>query len=318
MRVNTPQFVDLIKNFFATKPREVEGLTNISAEYYRTYMLKKLFAIFKVGGVPYNWDMDYFWTHLFLDGVICITDTEVGVVPLKTGTTGLNFYDHPTECVITNYVLGDFTRKIDIDCALVKLQFDFGSVNSMLDRYAYLLAACDSSVAVNLMNSKVAFIGEADSKAQAESLMAMYDQIAMGKPAVFKKSSGGETSWQLMNVKNTFIADVVQDVRRTLINDFLTEIGIMNYNMGKKARLNMEEVHGNDMEIYCNVAHWLECISAGFDVANRLFGLNLTIERNTFEYMMSKAEREALGDSAKNTARSVTKEQATNEKEGIG
>ena len=110
-----PGYDDLIKDFFAQRPKEVDGVANASALYYRRWMLRKLFSIFNFDGVPDTWDMDYFLENLFLPGYVCVTDTPIGVIPLQCGYTGINVYNHPTTCVIANPVLGCFERTIGDD-----------------------------------------------------------------------------------------------------------------------------------------------------------------------------------------------------------
>ena len=151
-------FDDLRRAFFAERPRDVDGIRNRSALYYRRWMLRKVFAIFELSGAPEAWDLDYFWTHLFIDGGVCITDTDMGVLALQTGWSGINVYNHPTECVIANPVLGSFRRTIGKDCVLLHLQYDYNGIGYLLDRYSYLLSACDEAISVNLMNSKVAAV----------------------------------------------------------------------------------------------------------------------------------------------------------------
>ena len=275
-----PGYDDLVKDFFAQRPKEVDGVANASALYYRRWMLRKLFSIFKFSGIPDTWDMDYFLQNLFLPGYVCITDTPIGVIPLQCGYTGINVYNHPTTCVIANPVLGSFERTIGDDCVLIHLQYDYSGVEPMLRRYAYLFAACDSSISVNLMNSKVAFVGEAKTKAQAATLQKMYDQISCGKPAVFANTTDGETTWQLMRVKDTFIADTVQNLKETIKQEFLTEIGIKNSNTQKRERLITAEAERNDDETRINVEHWLYNIRKGLDEANNMFGLSLGVELN--------------------------------------
>lgn len=275
-----PGYDDLVKDFFAQRPKEVDGVANASALYYRRWMLRKLFSIFKFSGIPENWDMDYFLQNLFLPGYVCITDTPIGVIPLQCGYTGINVYNHPTTCVIANPVLGSFERTIGDECVLIHLQYDYSGVEPMLRRYAYLFAACDSSISVNLMNSKVAFVGEAKTKAQAATLQKMYDQISCGKPAVFANTTDGETTWQLMRVKDTFIADTVQNLKETIKQEFLTEIGIKNSNTQKRERLITAEAERNDDETRINVEHWLYNIRKGLDEANSMFGLSLGVELN--------------------------------------
>lgn len=275
---------DLKRQFFATKPREVDGLANTSAMYYRDWMLKKLLGRFEISGIPESWDYDYFMTALFTEGLFTITDTEMGVLALSCGVSGVNVYNHPTEVHVANPVLGSFRRVIDDDCIIVKLQYNYKGINTLLDRYSCLLAMCDSALSINLMNSKVTFIGLASSKAQADSMKKMYDDISMGKPAVFVKGDQiNSESFFFNNVKQNFIGDDIQIVKRKLINEFLTEIGINNANLDKKERLNTSEVEANDGEVICNVQHWLDNITEGFNKANNMFGLNLSIKLREFE-----------------------------------
>lgn len=276
-------YEDLLREFFARKPKEVDGVANASSFYYREWMLKKIFGRFKINGIPEQWDLDYMLSALFVDGKFCITDTAMGVLPLECGVTGINVFNHPTEVLIANPVLGSLRRTIDVDCALVKLQYNYTGVNRMIARYATLLSMCDSAIAVNLINSKVAFIGLATSKSQAATMQKMYDEISMGKPAVFVKGDqiNGETFF-FNHVRENFIADDVQILKRKLVNEFLTEIGINNANLDKRERLNSEEVLANNEEVYGNVEHWLTNIREGFKKANELYDLDLSIELKDF------------------------------------
>lgn len=276
-------YSDLINEFFATKPSEVDGIMNKSSAYYQEFMIKKVLSIFDWGGIPDNWDPDYMQMHLFLDGSFIITDTEVGVIPLNAGLTGHNVFNQPTTAVVANVVLGNFERTIDETCALVKLQYNYCGIGNILRRYAAMLAMCDSSICVNLMNSKVSFIGLAESKAQANTMKKMYDDISCGKPAVFvKETQVNEASFFFNHVKENFVADTIQDLKRSIINEFLSEIGINNQNIEKKERLITDEVNANNDEIESNVTHWLLNIRKGLKKANELYGLNLSVKLRSF------------------------------------
>lgn len=277
-------FSDLLRNFFAEKPKEVDGVANASTIYYKEWLLKMIFARFGIGGFPSFWEMDYYLEHQFLDGKICITDTGLGVIPLKCGVTGIGVFDQPTTCQIANPVLGSFTKTIDVDCVLVKLQYNYHGIGWLINRYATMLAMCDSGVAVNLMNSKMAYVFKASSKAQAATMQKMYDDITCGKPAVFVGENGALNSENVftMPVKQNFVADEIQILKRKIVNEFLSEIGINNANLDKRERLNSEEVNANNEEVYCNIQHWFDNISEGFRKANAMFGLNLSIKIRDF------------------------------------
>ena len=295
-------FDDLRRAFFAERPRDVSGIRNRSALYYRRWMLRKVFAIFELSGVPEDWDLDYFWTHLFIDGGVCITDTDMGVLALQTGWSGINVYNHPTECVIANPVLGSFRRTIGKDCVLIHLQYDYNGIGYLLDRYSYLLAACDEAISVNLMNSKVAAVFQAETKAQAESIKKAYDSISMGDPMVVLKDSALMSSRDndvfFNHVKENFIAQDVEILKHMIINDFLTEIGIANSNADKRERVQSAEVDANNSATAVNIIHWQENLENGIYEANEMFGLDLSIKLREEVRAIESAEPGKLSSDA--------------------
>jgi len=273
-------FSDLVHQFFAKKPKDVDGVANTSNIYYRDYLLKKVLSRFEFSGLPSYWDMDYFLEVLFLEGKVCITDTAMGVLPFKCGLTGIGIFEQPTECQIANPVLGSFRRTIDVDCALLKLQYNYSGIGWMLNRYSTMLSMCDSGIAVNLMNSKAAYVFKAASKAQAETMKKMYDDITQGKPAVFVGENGALNQENVYNlpVRENFVADDIQILKRKIVNEFLTEIGINNTNLDKRERLTDDEVNANNDEVYANIQHWLDNISEGIKKANLMFNLDMSVK----------------------------------------
>lgn len=271
-------YEDLIHEFFARKPREVDGVANTSVRYHRKRLLEKIFGRFEFKNIPAGWDMDYFLSELFCSGHICVCNTDMGIIPLASGLTGIGVFNQPTDCIIANPVLGNFRKKIGVDCEIIRIQYDYNGCLDMVNRYAVLLAMCDSSVAVNLMNTKVAWIFGAASKGQAQTLKKIYDDISMGKPAVFTSE---QTSMMIkenlynMPVKQMFIADDIQLLKRKIINEFLTDVGINNTNLDKRERLTDDEVNANNEEVLANIKHWYDNIKEGIKNVNNMFGLNI-------------------------------------------
>lgn len=277
---NVP-FEDLERNFFARRPKDVDGIANTSAMYYRGKLFRLLIQRFQFDNIPETWEYDYFLTHLFLDGSICVTDTSAGILPLKCGLTGIGIFEQPTEVIIANPVLGNLKRIIGEDCEVIKLQYDYRGVSPILDRYSVLLAMCDSSVAVNLMNTKITWVFGATSKTQAETFKAIYDDITLGKPAVFTSNDNignmKENMFVMPAVQN-FIADDVQLLKRKILNEFLTDIGINNTNLDKRERLTDDEVNANNDEVLANISHWYDNISDGIQRVNKRYNLSLSVK----------------------------------------
>ena len=282
MSIDDAMKSDMMRDFVSTRPKKVDP-NSTSFWFYVRSLFRKVMSIYELSGFPEEWDLDYFMSVLFSQGFITITDTPMGVLPLRCGVSGINVFNHPTTVIVANPVLGNFDRTIDEDCVLVKLSYDYRGLMDIVYRYATMLAECDSSISVNLMNSKVAFIGLVESKAHANSMKLMYDKISSGEPAVFVKGSQINGDQILYNhVKENFIASDIQILKRKIMSEFLTEIGVNNANTDKRERLTDNEVEANDSEIQLNAGYWLDQIREGLDKANKMFGLSLAIDlKNT-------------------------------------
>jgi hypothetical protein len=275
---------DALRDYFTLNPKKVDP-NSTSYFYYMDELFRKCMSIYKFDGIPDNWDFDYFISILLSLGVICVTDTALGVIPLRCSLTGVNVYEHPTTSIIANPVLGNLERTIDEDCTIIKMSHTYRSdIMPICNKYATLLSECDSSISVNLMNSKVAFVGLCSSKQVAESMKLMYSKISSGEPAVFVKGDQINGDNILYNhVKENFIAGDVQLLKRKLMSEFLTEIGVNNANTDKRERLTDNEVEANDSEIQLNADYWLDNIKEGIEKTNKMFGLNISVKlKNTY------------------------------------
>lgn len=284
MNVNDIMKDDMLRDYFSINPKKVDP-NSTTYWYYMDMLFRKAMSIYEFENVPKTWDYDYFLSVLLSQGFITVTDTALGVIPLRCGLSGINVYNHPTTVIIANPVLGNLERTIDEDCTVIKMSHTYRSdIMPICNRYATLLSECDSSISVNLMNSKVAFIALCSSKQVAQSMKLMYDQISKGEPAVFVKGDQINGDNILYNhVKENFIAGDVQLLKRKLMSEFLTEIGVNNANTDKRERLTDNEVEANDAEIQLNAGYWFDNIKEGIEQTNNMFGLDISVKlKNTF------------------------------------
>ena len=165
-----------------------------------------------------------------------------------------------------------------------------------MKRYALLLAQCDASLNTNLINSRLAHIFKADSKAQMETMKKLYDDVSMGKPAVFltdNKLGEDYSSTLFGNVKNVFIGQELLDVKRTIKCEFLTSIGINNANTDKRERLNSDEVNANNGEVLTLINLWEKTLNSCMyeatkifpELSNVRFKINETVVKNYQRYV---------------------------------
>ena len=261
---------------------------NASFGFYARYLWQKMINVFKFT-LPDDWDEDYFKYVLFGIGYIPILYTnEFGVIPQYGTAGGYNQYFEPDFVNISNELLPDESSrelKIGRDCEVVRLAPDWGGAGDLIGFYAAKMALCSQSIDINLINSKVAFVFGAKSKAQAEAFKKMYQDITSGEPAVvidkFLFSEEGEAQWQLFsqNLKNTYlVSDIISDMRK-LEEEFDTKIGIPNANTDKRERLNTDEVNANNVETEMIAEGWLNNIRKGFEKVKKLYpGINCSVD----------------------------------------
>lgn len=261
---------------------------NASFGFYARYLWQKMINVFKFT-LPDEWNEDYFKYVLFGMGYIPVLYTnEFGVIPQYGAAGGYNQFFEPDFVIISNELLPDESSrelKIGRDCEVVRLAPDWRGAGDLIGFYAAKMALCSQSIDINLINSKVAFVFGAKSKAQAEAFKKMYQDIASGEPAVVIDKSlfseEGEAQWQLFsqNLKNTYlVSDIVSDMRK-LEEEFDTKIGIPNANTDKRERLNTDEVNANNVETEMIAEGWLNNIRKGFEKVKKLYpGVNCSVD----------------------------------------
>ena len=270
-----------LESAYGRKPTQVSGIENISSAYYFSYLLRLVKGIFEFKAPDY-WDVDFLLDTLLLNGVFAIFEHNSEPLALNCQPYGVNVYYKPTDFNIANPVLGNFSKKIGVNGAIIYLEEDpaynasFRTIRPLLTKYAYQLASCDKCIDQSLMNSGVAAIFSAPNKKAAESFRAMYDDIAQGKPAVFMDTELGLQSQssrplQYTPAKDNFVCDKVQIEKRCIIEEFLTAIGVNNANTSKRERLNSDEVNSNNDECYVSTATWKRNLKTTTDMAHKLF-----------------------------------------------
>lgn len=275
----------IYEELYGLAPQDVKGQYNVRTWYYRNRLLRRLMSVFELENFPPSWDIEFFKKQLLLRGYLCVGETSAfGVIPMICTYHGLNVYNRPTKCTISNHLIHDLTLTIGENCVLVHLQNNYQGVWEILNIYSEKLAAIDSGIEVNILNTKAAWIFDCDGKAQEETAKTIYDDITSGRPAVFARAnnsstlnSDGKVGITMLNVKNTYIADMLQDAKREVRYEFLSEIGINNANVDKKERVNTLEVMANDDELRNAIDDWKYNLEKQFEEINKMFGMNIKV-----------------------------------------
>ena len=250
--------------------------------FFKRYLLERAFSVFK-WELPDTWSKDYFRYVLYMMGYIVIVNTDrFGVIPQIAGLRGYNVFYQPTHAIVVNPLInGILEPEIDSQCTVIKLTPDYMGIGDLISYYADLMALAGEASGMNLINSKLAYLLGAHSKAMAEAMTKLFDMVQSGNPmVVYDKEYAKEDNAPILeffsqNLKENFIApDIMLSIRK-LENEFDSKIGLANVNSEKKERLTNDEIQANRDETYSLAEIWMESVQEGIAKAKTMFGRDL-------------------------------------------
>lgn len=278
------KFLEAAYEAFGIEPTAVKGTINARTQYYAVQLKRITMSIIDVEfNDMFRWDKDYIREGILFNGVLTWTeDNDSNLLPLKCSVTGVNVFNRGTTVIVANPVVGSFERTIGENCEIVYLQQKqgsrFRSLEPIITLFAQKLANCDAAIDINLFNSRTPFIFQASSQQVADSFKEMYDEIAKGNPAVFVDEELGNLlqNAQGSNVivfkgKENFVADLVQNEKMQIMNEFLTTLGINTANTTKRERQVVDEVNANNIEIKACIKLWKQNVEEACERVNIMF-----------------------------------------------
>lgn len=263
---------------------------NPLAQMFTRYLLQKAISVFE-WTMPRSWNRNYFLYVLYCYGHLAVINTDkYGVIPQACGLAGYNVFYQPTNAIISNPLLtGIVEPRIDKECALFKLQPDYGGILDLVFYYGNMLAQAAQSAAVSLNNSKAAMIFFAENQADADLFKKMFDKISNGQPGIVVpkrlKHTDGSPSWEVVQrtPKDSYIAgDVLRDLRK-IEAMFDTDVGIPNANTEKRERLITDEVNANNIETVSKCSLWLQELQEACERTRAMFGIDISVKWRRFD-----------------------------------
>ena len=250
--------------------------TSVS-RFFKRYLLQDALAVFD-WTLPTHWDPDFFRYVLMGFGHVAVFRTDkYGIIPQYAHLYGYNVFYRPRMALVSNPLLESREMEINKDCTIIKLCPDYGSIADLVDYYGDLMALTYESLAINILNSRLAYLIAVDTKTEADTYKALYDQIASGQPAVVYRGKQSKPDlgtikdsskqWQTLvqNLQQSFIAPDLLDSLQNIRDEFLTHIGIPNISDRKKERVNLVDSERNAAETAAKVQLWLDELHEGID-----------------------------------------------------
>lgn len=286
MASNIPAEYDYINIYNGQiRPSTVHLADNQTVKLFEKYLIQEAMSVFTWEGMPDGWNYDFFrYCLLMLGHVAVFWSDQYGLIFMNGQPMGRGLWYQPTNYVVTNPLLRDIQRpEIGTECEVIRLQPNWSGIGDLVTFYASMMALSAESAAINLQNSKLAYVFMAKDKAQAQSYKKLYDNIAAGDPAAVVDEklfdADGNPRWMAFNqnLRETYItSDIMSDLHRWK-NLFLTEIGIPNANFEKSERLLTNEINANNTETRSKADLWLEEMNSCCRKVNRMFGLDLSV-----------------------------------------
>lgn len=272
-------------------PSTFHGADNALTRYNFKYLFQRALSVFDFT-IPKEWEKNFFLNTLYGIGYLIILDTdEFGKICQFGNIYGYDLYYQPAFATVVNPI---FTEKgignkysdlrIWDKCGLLRLTPNYKGIYDICRYYAEMLATAESSLQVNLLNTKFAYIFGAKNKQQAETLKRAYDSIASGESAVFLDKSLYDENGNLtvatltQDVTSVYIGGNLLNDIRNILNDFDSMIGIPNSNLQKKERLIVDEANMNNFETKALCFVWKEMLDKDMERLNKMYDLGLSVK----------------------------------------
>ena len=241
--------------------------------------------------LPDEWQgsvKDFFHYALFARGYLAIFyDPKFGQCfqPCTFGGK-LNFYYQPMTVLISNPLL-NIELEIGKQCELLKLTPDYRGVWDIIEYYAEKMSLLDNAINASLINSRLAYIISASTKAGAQAVKKILDQINSGEPAVIwdknilKDPVTKESPFDIVSTtdhmaKVYLTSDQLKDAQ-TILQNFDSEIGIPSLPYQKKERMVTDEANMRRFDSQARALVWYETLTSSINKIKQLYP-NITLD----------------------------------------
>ena len=268
-------------DYFNVQPSQVKGQANWQVETQKRYLWTKIASVYEF---TQPWPTNWFRFWLFRPGSIAVLYTkEYGWISGPYGYTELGFYYQPKVIQMYNHLLPNVkTGIVGVNAGIIRIMDDYYGLDDLVSEYAQMFANINKSFNISLMNSNMSLVYGAESTKQATDIKEAYERATTGQPLVTvnEKLLKDQKLLQplISNPKNMYIGKELLEARRSLMNNFLTDIGIRNTNTEKRAQRSTEEIEQNLDETASIVSVIRDNIKEGMEEINRISGLGLDVK----------------------------------------
>lgn len=264
--------------------------------YYKLMLIAR--SLFKWNNLPNGINEKWIERYLFSEGsCVFYKDPIIGFMVAKIGNTGtLNYYDEPTTIrpYATNYLYTN--EKTDDmlmngeDCVIIRNNADCIPTYPMIQLYSADLTNIKRTIDTNIEAQKIPTVVKCTDK-QKLSFKQAIKQKQDNEPVIYADKGMDTSEISVLNTNAPIVFDKLQTQKTNILNECLTFLGINNANTDKRERLVTNEVDANNEMIQINADTMLETRRKACEEINKMFGLNISVEKRTsFKIDLNESE----------------------------
>lgn len=284
---------NMLINFNGLQPITIKGQNNLNTKYQKRYLYNKIYSCLDINFgklKSFKKNKNSFRWLLFHCGSVCLfNDKKYGSIFGGWSPIKYNLYQNPAEWhfnPINSGAINDYHLiGNEKNSVIIKMFDDYLGFDDLVSDTAVKMAMLDKLIETASMNGNVNLVAYVSNKKQGETIKTAYATATQGEPLVIlnrnikDKLNNGEKLLEPFTSHDTILSvDRLLTARRTIVNNFLTEIGIKNANFQKKERLITDEVNSNNEEVSSNITIAYNNIREGFEEYNEMTGSDLSID----------------------------------------
>ena len=274
--------------------KHLYDVTNVKNgfDYWYFKLLNVVLGLFEYKNTPKGLPGREIEVNLIMTGHAMVIATEDGELrtPL-TSLFGYDFYYQPTTGVFANptYVTSK-PYSIGEDAAIIYNNYLKDSIyytkadtglNSMVSRYARLLADIESTINIYTVNCRLTSYPVANDGSVKESLVQFFKNLSAGKRGIITDNSIIE-NFRNVDINRGTVKDGLNDLliaRDKILEEFYRDIGVKMH-INKKAQMNEEEVSSDNQLLLISTDSMLKARREGIEMVNNMFGTDISVDIN--------------------------------------
>lgn len=264
------------------KETELELQLPQSVNYWTEMLFEKIVRIFEWGGLPFP--QREIEMRLITTGYCgFVYDDFLGYMVAYGGMSGpTEYFDVFKNFTYSAPTAKGGTKRIDKECVIINNTALRNNMVSFIQRYAILLAHCDVSLVMSLVNLRTKNIIATDDQGTADSYKEMFKKFYKGEfsalidKGLLGSSDGGLNNVALPTSGNIGVMECI-DAKNEIMRMFYNDIGV-RYTRDKKERMIESEVENDQQLLLFNINDMLRQRQTACKKINNLFGSNVYVK----------------------------------------